>query len=123
MKILGFVPQHLQDKAISLSELGIVDYAWAEEDAIVILGTLREGNIAVLGGDVYKLVDGDRVESTFDSWYLDKEPEWSWEYYVVQSSNHTRHYIVSYCERNIGTNFIFNLVTATARKYKELDRM
>lgn len=59
----------------------------------MLLNTLS--NKPILGGDVYKLVNG-RIESTSDSWYCDrKESEPSYDY-VVRSYHIACDYIRDY---------------------------
>jgi len=80
-----------------------------------------ERDVAILGGDVLWLVDDGIIQPTYDTWYLTKESQWSWQDYVMQSGDCARNYILSYSEKNEEKDCIFSLVTATEEQFAKLN--
>ena len=56
---------------MSLEEMGIKEIAWDYITVIKVIGIIQEEQCFVLGGDVYKTT-GNKVESTYDGWYANK---------------------------------------------------
>ena len=82
-------------KSVSLELLGVNGFAYPRKEALKIANGYFNSNKPILGGDVYKLVNG-RIESTSDSWYCDqKESESSYDY-VVRSYHIACDYIRDY---------------------------
>ena len=70
MSILERLSEHLQTKAISLADLGAEGYAWPAEDALDVIVHLKREGLAILGGDVLWPRNDERIEFTYDNWYL-----------------------------------------------------
>lgn len=103
----GF-PIKLLNVAKSLNHLGILDIAWDWESAIMVVEFLSDCNYAVLGGDVYRL-NNDSLESTYDSWYLNKDMSKSREQFVEETKSKAISYINQYHEIN-GDDFYYSVV-------------
>lgn len=99
------IPKRVMDKSISLKEFGILEYAWNLDDIKRIIVTFDINKIPILGGDVYKIVDG-KVCPTYDSWYINKSAEN--DFYRI-SHEKTMSYILSYEKRNKG-KFLYTIV-------------
>jgi hypothetical protein len=80
---------------------------------------LRKSGRAILGGDVLRRTNERRIEFTSDSWYLDKQAEWSWDEYVVRSCEHSRSAILAYLERN-PEGVLLDLVAVDLERHGEL---
>ena len=99
------IPKAIMDKSISLKEFGLLEYAWNLNDIKKIISILDIKKIPILGGDVYKIING-KVCPTYDSWYINKSAES--DFYRI-SYNKTMSYILSYEERNKG-KYIYTIV-------------
>ena len=93
-------------KSVSLDLLGVNDFAYPRKEALKIANGYFNSNTPILGGDVYKLVNG-RIESTSDSWYCDRKESESPYDYVVRSYHTTCDYIRNYPAK---TNTFFSIV-------------
>lgn len=82
-------------KSVSLELLGVNGFAYPRKEALKIANGYFNSNKPILGGDVYKLVNG-RIESTSDSWYCDRKESESPYDYVVRSYHITCDYIRDY---------------------------
>jgi len=92
-------PGELLNKAKTLEHFGIAEMAWDWQNAIAVVEFLCEYNYAVLGGDVYRLINGD-LESTYDSWYINKDVAKSREQFIGETKDRAISYINQYHERN-----------------------
>jgi hypothetical protein len=69
----------LDEKGVSLSLLGLEEFALTREDALTAVETLRHDSVAILGGDVY-LLRGARVELAYANWSAeDDSTKTSWD--------------------------------------------
>lgn len=93
-------------KSVSLEPLGVNGFAYLQKEALKIANGYFNSNKPILGGDVYKLVNG-RIESTSDSWYCDRKESESLYDYVVRSYHITCDYIRNYPDK---TNTFFSIV-------------
>lgn len=116
------LPADLSRRAISLSNIGALEYAWLKEDALLLISKLPEKGLAVLGGDVVELTGHEAVRYTLDNWYLNKKPEWSWAEYVTRSGEYAEGYILSYPQSapRLKADYAFVLVVATEEEYTKL---
>ncbi|MEE7545996.1 hypothetical protein HF319_02120 [Xanthomonas sp. Kuri4-1] len=80
---------------VPLDCVGIRNWALGRNDAPRAIGELEALGVPILGGDVYKLVDG-AVEQTYDNWYCDKKYEESVSLFLRESSDRARDYIFNY---------------------------
>ena len=93
-------------KSVSLEPLGVNGFAYLQKEALKIANGYFNSNKPILGGDVYKLVNGC-IESTSDSWYCDRKESESLYDYVVRSYHITCDYIRNYPDK---TNTFFSIV-------------
>lgn len=93
-------------KSVSLEPLGVNGFAYLQKEALKIVNGYFNSNKPILGGDVYKLVNG-RIESTSDSWYCDRKETETLYDYVVRSYHITCDYIRNYPDK---TNTFFSIV-------------
>lgn len=96
------IPSQLLDSAINLMTLGIHELAWERKRIDEILKILSEYKKTVLGGDVYKIVDGTIVQ-TLDSWYVKSGTNY------LDSYTFTHNFIQDYETKNRG-EFVFSLI-------------
>lgn len=57
----------------SLESLGIDGIAYPIEYAIQLIDMVETKNVAILGGDLYRMKDSS-IESTYDNWYCETLP-------------------------------------------------
>jgi len=69
-----------------------------------ILKILKEKKIPVVGGDVYKIIDG-HIQITYDNWFINNDGT---SEFVERSLNKAISYIGEY-ERINGDNFVYTL--------------
>ena len=79
-------------RGISLDSLGVRNWALGRDDALHAIFELEAFGIAILGGDVYKLV-GEKTEQAYDSWYCDQGPDESNSVFSKRSSDKAESYI------------------------------
>lgn len=96
------IPSQLLDSAVDLMTLGIHEFAWAQKSIDAILEILSENKKAVLGGDVYRIVDGTLVQ-TLDSWYVKSGTNY------LDSYTFTQNFIQDYEAKNRG-DYVFSLI-------------
>lgn len=66
------------NEALSLSAIGINEYAWNYNSIVEIIPILREKRIPILGGDVYIIKNGI-IKQTCDSWYYNVKIDCDYE--------------------------------------------
>ncbi len=101
-------PKELTNLAQSLENIGISGMAWNLENPIKVINFLNENNYLILGGDVYKMIDGE-LNSTYDSWYFDKDKSKSSQELLHESRNRAIEYIKKYHEMN-GQDYYYSIV-------------
>lgn len=58
---------------VSLGGVGVRNYGLVRREALRALDLLRASQVPVLGGDVYRVVDG-APKATYDNWFCDRKP-------------------------------------------------
>jgi hypothetical protein len=106
--ILSKLPTAVRDSRHSLQDIGLPDLAWSLDQIDDVLIAVRERNIAVLGGDIYEDQDG-RTRVTYDNWYVNREPNESFEEYAHRTIVRAREYARAY-PRKVGRVFYVGLV-------------
>lgn len=99
------IPQSIINKGIFLKELGVFEYAWIFDDIKNIIEIFDKKKIPILGGDVYKMVNGN-ICKTYDSWYINKSNECD---FYIKSYEKAISYISNYEKRN-EAQFIYSIV-------------
>lgn len=82
-----------------LADLGVRNYALSQAESLVARSQLNEKGVAVLGGDVYVLID-NLIEETYDSWHCDQDKSESDEEFLKRSIGTSQEYILSYSNSN-----------------------
>ena len=80
---------------ISLSEIGVNNWALTETQALQTLNKLESLESPVLGGDVYEMINGE-PESNYDNWYCERNDNEKLSEFVARSINYARQYIGNY---------------------------
>lgn len=101
-------PKELIDMSKSLKNIGVLELAWNKENSIKVIDFLNENNYLILGGDVYKAIDGE-LNSTYDSWYFNKDKSKSSQELLHESRNRAIEYINKYHEMN-GQDYYYSIV-------------
>lgn len=101
-------PEELLVSAKTLEHIGICEMAWDWQDAIRVSEFLCRHNCAILGGDVYRLINGV-LESTYDSWYINKDGTKSTGKFIEEARDRAVSYINQYHDRN-GDDFYYSIV-------------
>lgn len=91
-------------KGISLSPIGVNNFAFSKELALDVLEELRSLGVAILGGDVY-VESGGMFESNYDNWYCKKLDDESVQDFVARSGRDAEKYIQGYGAK--GAFFVF----------------
>lgn len=99
------IPQSIIDKGIFLKELGMFEYAWTSDNIRNIIAILDKKQIPILGGDVYKMNNGE-ICQTYDSWYINLSDECD---FYTKSYEKAISYISNYEKMNEG-QFIYSIV-------------
>ena len=99
------LPKELIDSAKSLKHIGISEIAWDWQNVIKAVEFLYQCNYAVLGGDVYN----SNLESTYDSWYINKDEAKSRDEFIRQARDKAISYINQYHDTN-GNGFYYSIV-------------
>jgi len=104
---MDIFPDEVIKNAIDLRCIGIHEFAWRYDYALMAVYALNENNHIILGGDVYNLADKDGfLSSTRDSWYFNKN---SIGNNVAESNEKALDYINKYHNRN-GDYFCYSIV-------------
>ena len=93
------LPDELQRTAYPLEEFGVYEYAWSYEEVKKVIIYLAHHTYAILGGDVWRK-EGTSFISTYDGWYLNYNPQISWEEYIEKSKDKALIDIDFYHNRN-----------------------
>lgn len=99
------LPPDILGRGYSLAHLGIGEMAWKRDEIVSIIQILRKNNIPVLGGDVYKILNG-KIEITYDNWYMNDDGNSD---FAERSLNKVVSYIEEYESAN-GNDFVYTLV-------------
>lgn len=93
------------NNGISLSPIGINNWAMNKEKALFVLDYFRKINVPILGGDVFALI-GNEISITYDNWYIN--PDGS-EEFIQKSIIYAEQYIVNYAS-TINSAALFSIV-------------
>ena len=101
--------KYIESNGVSLSKIGTTGYGLNRKTALAAIELLKKEGIPILGGDVLKQTNNE-IGFTYDSWYIDKEPDIDEKEYVKRSVEKTIDYIKNYPEQE-DEIIIYNLVT------------
>ena len=93
-------------RSICLKSIGVDGIAYTKSEALRIEVVYFNSNVPILGGDVYKLVNG-RIISTSDSWYCEQNGSETPYEYLVRSYHVACDYINKYPDN---TNIFISIV-------------
>ena len=82
-------------KGVSLSKLGVNNWALGRTEAIEAIDRLAGIGVGVLGGDVYRW-EGNTPVPTYDNWYCEPASHEARNAFVERSAHMARQYIGSY---------------------------
>jgi hypothetical protein len=85
-----------------LTEIGVAGVAFMREDILEALACLKGSQVAVLGGDVLEIVNGN-LRYTHDSWYANRRPEEDLTGYLERSIAEAERYIRRFPDPEDGT--------------------
>lgn len=106
-----FLPREFINKAISLKDFGINEYAWDYDFVMKIIDYLCDRKIVILGGDIYSLSNGV-LKSAYANWYFNFDIRNTIEHNVNRSKETAIKYINNY------NNKLNNYYSLVAKKYK-----
>lgn len=101
--IMSYLPTEILQLGMSLEEIGIKEIAWDYTTVIKVIGIIQEEQCFVLGVDVYKTI-GNKVESTYDSWYANKN-----EMTIEESLGKAKKFIEDYQQKR-GEEYLYTLI-------------
>ena len=93
-----FLPREFINKAISLKNLGVNEYAWDYNFIIKIIDYLCYRKIVILGGDIYSLSNGV-LKSAYANWYFNFDILNTIEHNVNRSKEVAIKYINNYNDK------------------------
>ena len=102
-------------KYFSLEEIGIDNYAFPYQQAILLVDALRQSNVPILGGDVY-LKLGYSIEISYDNWYCDKKENERDGVFVNRSCDVAETFIKEYKRKNNVKEPLFAFVIGERRR-------
>ncbi len=105
------LPQEILDRGIYLGTIGIDDFAWKWQDALLVIEYLSLKKTFILGGDVYA-PRANRIRPIGDGWYATKSGYLPTFDEIENSRTKGLEYINKYVERN-GDDFLFAIVPLT----------
>ena len=100
--MLPDIPDHLENKAISLAEIGVNSVAWEAKDALAYIDHIEHLGKFVLGGDVLVSIKGS-YEHNYDNWCFEFK-----DGNAAASAQRARDYVSSYPKGN----YVFKVVIA-----------
>jgi hypothetical protein len=89
------VVESILSRGVDLEEFGSANWALYRADALVALSELQELGEPVLGGDVWKMMDG-RPFLTFDNWFCRRSADEPFQSFLERSIEVAKNYILSY---------------------------
>jgi len=92
------------NKGVPLQDLGINNWALDRGQSLSALEELEQAGVAILGGDVYELIEG-KLSSNGDSWYCECSDGEQKSQFAVRSIKRARQFILSYRPPNNGSPF------------------
>lgn len=107
MFTISCLPKKFISCSKSLQQLGINNVAWNYHDVLNVIEYLVEHGYVILGGDVYN-INGDILESTYDSWHTD-DASLDNQNLIAVAQARTIEYINNYHLRN-GDQYLYSLV-------------
>ena len=96
-------------KYFSLEEIGIDNYAFPYEQAILLVDVLRQLCVPILGGDVY-MKSGSTIAITYDNWYCDKKEDERDGEFLRRSCDAAETFIKEYKRKNMIKEPLFAFV-------------
>ncbi len=84
-----------KEKGCALTEIGVAGVAFTREDILEALACLKGSQVAVLGGDVLKIGNGN-LRYTYDSWYANRGSEEDLTSYFERTIAEAERYIQRY---------------------------
>ena len=91
----------------SLSEVGVEGFGLDKNHALILCDFLHLSHFLILGGDVYKINEGE-IEITYDNWFINRKKEDSYEEYLNRTYEYSKYFIENYADSN--SNAIFNII-------------
>jgi hypothetical protein len=100
--------ESILSRGFDVEEFGSANWALCRADALVALSELCELGEPVLGGDVWKIVDG-HPSLTRDNWYCQRSADESFESFLGRSIEVAKNYIRNYSSGE-SDGYLFELV-------------
>ena len=100
----------LNSRGVALHDLGMDEKALARADALEAIPILRQAEIPILGGDVFREV-GTEVQLAYANWSCNRESSEATPAFATRSAAKAETYIQSYPER-LGERPLFLFVLA-----------
>ena len=118
MNFVNYLSKFLQNKAKKLTSVGLENsFAWTKKDALHVINELAAQDIAILGGDILKMLDNGLFEYTYDNWYIKEQSGLTWREYVKYSQEYSHSYILSYLQDS-DDEWYFSLVAVDELEYQ-----
>ena len=106
--IQSYVKEKILEKAISLDNFGIKDLTWEKETAKILITSLMQDDIGILGGSVYK-IDSNNLIPMYDNWSCNPDAKETSKEFYFKSKKKALEYIDKY-PIYPGEKILFSLV-------------
>lgn len=106
MVLDNILNKDLKQKAYSLKDIGVNEYAWKVEDVESVLELLMKKNIAILGGDVLKFDETNTPSYTYDNWSTLQNDGESRTDFIVRSHKEAMQYVIKNNQKNKGNIYV-----------------
>jgi hypothetical protein len=103
-------------RGIDVEEFGSANWALHRVDALVALSELLELGVPVLGGDVWKIIDG-RPFHNLDNWFCQRSVDEPFQSFLGRSVELAKNYIVNYGSGGSDTH-LFEIVVDRSETMK-----
>lgn len=106
--IQNYIKQKILEKAVSLDNFGMNDLTWEKEDAKILITSLMQDDIGILGGSVYK-IDSNNLIPMYDNWSYNPDAKETRKEFYFGSKIKALEYIKKY-PIYPGEKILFSLV-------------
>jgi len=106
--IQSYIKQKILEQAVPLDKFGLNDLTWEKEAAKILIDSLMQDDIGILGGDVYK-IDSNNLIPMYDNWYCNPNAKETSKEFNFRSKKKALEYIEKYPIYS-GEKILFSIV-------------
>ena len=98
MRVSAKYNELLASKGVSLAKMNVRDIGLFRDDALLAIGFLRDADIPILGGEVWRRRDS-KFELTYENWHTNSSPMEDQQTYSQRSCEAAEQYIRGFPEQ------------------------